>query len=47
MKDCVLWEGPHTGAGEERDKVGVAETKHYELTATPIPCSPVLLGGRR
>ena len=37
MEDCLPWEGPHTGAGEECEEEEVAETTHYELTATPIP----------
>ena len=41
------WEGPHTGAEEEREEEGAAETTCDELTATPTPCPPVLLGGRR
>jgi len=45
MNDCILWEGHQTEAGEEGEKEGVAEMKHYELTTTPIPHSPALLGG--
>ena len=29
------------------EEEGVEETTCDELTATPIPCPPVLLGGRR
>lgn len=47
MKDSVRWKGSHTGAEEEHEEGGVAETKCYELTTTCIPCSPVPLGGRR
>lgn len=43
MKDCLLCEGSHTEADEEK---GDAEMMHYELTATPIPHPSVLLGGR-
>ena len=43
----TLWEGPHTGAEEEHEEEGVAETTCDELTATPAPCPPALLGGRR
>ena len=41
------WEGPHTGAEEEHEEEGVAETTCDELTATPAPCPPALRGGRR
>jgi len=37
VKDCIPWERPHAGAGEELDKEGIAEAKHYELTMTTIP----------
>ena len=42
MEDCLLWEGPHTGAGEEceesfPEEEGAAETTCGELTTTPIP----------
>ncbi|GAB0186285.1 zinc finger and BTB domain-containing protein 5 [Grus japonensis] len=37
----------HAGAGEQHEEEGAAETKHYELTATPIPHPPVPLQGRR
>ncbi|XP_072714956.1 AN1-type zinc finger protein 5-like isoform X2 [Ciconia boyciana] len=47
MEDCILWEGPHAGAGEECEEEGAAERLHDELTATPIPHPPVLLGGGR
>jgi len=45
MEDCLLWEGPHTGAGEECEEEGAAETKCDELTTTPIPHPPALLRG--
>jgi len=44
MEDCLLWEGPHTGAGEESEEEGVAETKCDELIANPIPHPPALQG---
>jgi len=47
MKNCILWEGPHAGAGDEREEEGVAETKCYGLTATSIPHPPALQEGRR
>lgn len=30
--------------GVERDHEGVAEAKHYGLTAAPIPCFPANMG---
>ena len=52
MEDCILWEGPQAGAGAEceessPEEEGAAETRCDELTTTPIPRPPVLLGGRR
>ena len=47
MQDCLPWEGPHAGAGEECEEQGAAQTACDELTVTPIPCAPALLGGRR
>jgi len=47
MKDCLPWVGPHTGAGEDSEEEGVTETRCHELTTTPFPHLPVLLGGRR
>jgi len=47
VEDSLPWEGPHTGAGEECEKEGAAETTCDELTTTPVPCPPALLGGRR
>ena len=35
VKDCLLWEGPHPGAGEEDKKEGVAETMCDDLTTAP------------
>ncbi|KAK4827778.1 hypothetical protein QYF61_021731 [Mycteria americana] len=42
VEDCLPWEGPHAGAGEEceessPEEEGAAETTCDELTATPIP----------
>ena len=39
-------ERTHTGAGGKCEE-GVAETKRYELTATPIPHPPCAARGRR
>lgn len=36
MKDCLSWEELHTRAGEKCKEEGVADTKHCELTTTPI-----------
>jgi len=47
VEDCLLWEGPHVGAGAECEEEGVAETKCDYLTATPIPRPPAPLRGRR
>jgi len=47
VKSCSPWEGPLDGAGEEHEEEGASETTCDELTATPIPHSPVLLRGRR
>ena len=30
MNDCIPWVGPHAGAGEEHEREGAAEMKHYE-----------------
>lgn len=45
MRDCVLWQEPHAGAGEEWDEEGAAEMKCYEVTTTPIPHPPAPAGG--
>ena len=45
MENCLQWEGPHAGTGEECEEEGMTETTCDELTTTPIPCTPVLLGG--
>ena len=49
VKDCILWEGPQTGAEwkSEEEEDEVAETKCYELTATCIPHSSALLRAGR
>ncbi|KAK4832829.1 hypothetical protein QYF61_025817, partial [Mycteria americana] len=47
VKDCISWEGPHAGAGEDHEEEHAAEMKRYELTTTPIPHPPVPLRGRR
>jgi len=50
MNDCLSWEGPHAGVGEECEQEGMSETKCDELTATPIPCHLCVTlqgGGRR
>ena len=47
MEDCLLWVGPHTGAGEECEKEGAAETTCDELTPIPIPRPPAPLAGSR
>jgi len=46
MENFLLWERSHAGAGAESEEEGVAEMCD-ELTATPIPCTLVLLKGRR
>jgi len=43
VEDCSPQEGPHTGAGTSMRR-RAAEMKHYELTATPFPHCPALLG---
>jgi len=50
MENCLLWEGPHTGAGAECEEFspeeeGAAETACDGLTTTSIPRSLALLGG--
>jgi len=47
MENCLPWGEHHTGAGAESEEEGAAETTCDELTVTPIPHPPVLLGGRR
>jgi len=47
MEDCLLWEGPHSGAGEEYEQEGVADTRCDGLTTTPIPHLPAPCGGRK
>lgn len=43
MKDCLRWVAPHARTAQEHEEEEKAETKCYELMATPIPCPPVLL----
>jgi len=45
-QDCILFEQPHTGVGEEHEDEETSETNCYELTATPIPHPPTLLRRR-
>ncbi|XP_017589112.1 PREDICTED: PHD finger protein 11 isoform X2 [Corvus brachyrhynchos] len=45
VEDCLWWEGPHNGAGEELSSLSVAGTNDG-LTITPIHHLPVPLGGR-
>ena len=47
MENYLLWVVPHSRAGKESEEEGAAERTCDELTATPIPHSPVLPGGRR
>ena len=47
VEDCLPWEGTHDGTGEESEEEGMAVTTCNGLTATPIPCPPVPLVGRR
>jgi len=47
MENCLLWEGPHAGAGEKYEKEGATETMCDEWTITLIPHPPALLRGRR
>jgi len=47
MEGCLLWEGPHAGAGAECEEGGAAETTCDELTAAPIPRPPAPFKGRR
>jgi len=47
IEDCLLWERPNTGAVEYCEDEEAAETMCDELTAIPIPRSPVLLWERR
>ena len=46
LKDCILWEGNHTGAGEEHGEEEVSEAMRYGLmTVSSILHPPELLGG--
>lgn len=42
-KDCIPWEGPHTGAGDKYEKKGVAVMKSSQLTTMSLPPPPALL----
>jgi len=44
-EDFLLWEGPHTGAGEESEEGGAAKTTCDEPTTTGIPRLPAPLRG--
>jgi len=49
VKNCLPWEGPHAGAGEEceespPEEEGAADTTCDELTIAPIPHAPAMLG---
>ncbi|PKU49492.1 rna-directed dna polymerase from mobile element jockey- hypothetical protein [Limosa lapponica baueri] len=46
VEDCLLWQGPHAGAGKNCKEEGEAETMCDELTATPNPHHPTLLVGK-
>lgn len=35
MEDCLLWEGPYSGAGMEGKEKGVAETSCDEFRVSP------------
>jgi len=47
MKDCILWEEPQAGVGEQREKEEVSKRSCCELTRTPIPHPSSLLGVAR
>lgn len=49
MKNCLPWEVPHSGAGEECVEEGVVDTTRDELTTTHVPHVPMLVlrGGWR
>jgi len=47
VENCIRQEGPHSGAGEECEEEGTAETTCDKLTETPIARPPVALRGRR
>lgn len=38
-RNCSPWEGPHSGAREEREEEEVAQTKCYEQPYFPYPCA--------
>jgi len=39
VENCLPWEAPHAGAGQEYGKEGATETRCDELTASPFPTS--------
>lgn len=43
MEDCLPWVGPYTGAWEDHEEEGVAETTCSELTTTLFLHPPVML----
>jgi len=48
MEECLPWDGPYSGAGEECEEEGAAETTCDELTTTPFPVPlPCSEGGVR
>lgn len=44
IESCLLWEGSHTGEGDNSQEQGEAETAGNKLTTAPISCHSVLLG---
>lgn len=44
IESCLLWKGSHTGAGDNSQEQGEAETICDKLTTAPIPCPSTLLG---
>jgi len=47
MEDCLPWERPCSGTGEECEEKDAAENMGDELTTTPLPHPPSPLGWRR
>jgi len=47
LENSLLWEALHSGAGEECEEEGVAETTRDEQTAAPTPHPPAPLRGKR
>jgi len=46
MESSLLWEGPHSEAGEECEEEGAADTMCDELTVAPISHPPAPLTRR-